>query len=156
MNLFCTLVILIGMMVCGPAWAAPLTVVAFGDSTTANRKDTEIYAKVLQERLGIDAVTILNKGIRRHTTSMANRWFERDVTTHAPDVVIIQFGINDSIIDVWAAYDDFEKETGRSASELLPDGMHPNTEGHQLVADLLEPLLRKAVEEKKKSSQPTH
>jgi lysophospholipase L1-like esterase len=243
MKLSFSLFIFLAIIVCGSAWAEPLTVVAFGDSTTARRKGTEIYVRVLQDRLGADAVTILNKGIPRHTTSVADGRFDRDVTANAPDVVIIQFGINDSIIDVWAdppktkprnsiekyeaqlrrfvrdskamgaevilmtpnqirwtpymkerygkppydtedergfnlhlkdyaeavrkvareegadlvdvyaAYDDFEKATGKSASELLPDGMHPNTEGHKLVADLLEPLLLKAVSKRSESPQ---
>lgn len=234
----------VGISAFGVAHAAPVTVVAFGDSTTARRANTLVYEEVLHERLGKDMVTILNKGIPRHTTSMGNGRFERDVLSHAPGVVIIQFGINDSAVDVWAdppkkeprnsiekyeanlrrfvrdskalgaevilmtpnqlrwtpalkerygkppydsqdedgfnlylkdyaevvrkvareegaglvdvyaEYDNFEKATGKSASALLSDGMHPNSEGHALVADLLEPLLRRAVAEKTKSPQP--
>ncbi len=38
------------------------------------------------------------------------------------------------LVDVFAAYG---KLSGPLQDELLPDGMHPNSNGHQLVADLL-------------------
>ena len=41
------------------------------------------------------------------------------------------------LIDVYAAYDRFQRESGRSANSLLSDGMHPNSDGHSLVRDLL-------------------
>lgn len=41
------------------------------------------------------------------------------------------------LVDVHAAYDKVE-----SVDALLLDGMHPNDNGHQLVADLLVPVLR--------------
>jgi len=234
--------VLIHTLLLNFACADPIKIVAFGDSTTARRGKTEIYVNLLQERLGPEKVTILNKGVPRHTTRMAARRFERDVIEPAPDIVIIQFGINDSVVDVWAdppktkprntmeayeadlrnfvreskatgagvilmtpnqlrwtpylqerygkppynpadergfnlylrdyagvvrkvaaeegaglvdvfaAYDDFEKSTGKSASELLLDGMHPNSDGHRLVADLLEPLVK--AEMGKRASAP--
>jgi len=67
MNSYIIPLIFLGIIFCGSAWAAQPTVVAFGDSTTARRKGTEVYVRVLQDRLGADAVMILNKGIPRHT-----------------------------------------------------------------------------------------
>lgn len=209
-----------------PAYLSSGPVVVFGDSTTARRGKTRIYADVLTEFFA-DArgeVEVINAGIGGNTTEMARRRFERDVLAHQPSVVIIQFGINDSAVDVWKdppaaeprvsledyrenlrffvdevrkhgskvilmtpnalrwtpnlrrlygkpPYDpadengfnitlepyaqvvrDVAKEkdvplvdvfaaymdkSGPMQDDLLPDGMHPNAKGHQIVADLL-------------------
>lgn len=212
------------------AQATPITVVAFGDSTTALRGPLKVYAQVLQEELpkrGIPVTKVVNSGIGGHTTADAARRFEKDVLAHKPDIVIIQFGLNDGSIDLWrnpkakdprvsvaeyrrnleqmiaslklrgvhvilmsfnpmrwtpklkemygkppykpddpdgfnvvlqdylttvreiakqekvsfldvyAMYDKFPKETGRSVDTLLPDGVHPNDEGQRMVADLI-------------------
>jgi lysophospholipase L1-like esterase len=47
------------------------------------------------------------------------------------------------LIDVFAAFQAYAKKPNRSMDDLLVDGMHPNSKGQQLVADLLldsEPL----------------
>lgn len=82
-------------------------VVAFGDSTTAPRridgKPLRVYADILADRLpklGIDA-TVLNAGVGGNTTAMALRRFERDVLAFHPTLAVVQFGINDSAVDVW-------------------------------------------------------
>ncbi len=83
--------------------AAPHTLVAFGDSTTAPRGSTEVYATLLAKELsfyGAD-VKVINSGIGGNTTAMARARFEKDVLAHQPNVVILQFGINDSAVDVW-------------------------------------------------------
>jgi len=41
------------------------------------------------------------------------------------------------LVDVQKAWKTFENETGRPAATLLQDGMHPNDNGHRLIADLL-------------------
>jgi lysophospholipase L1-like esterase len=79
------------------------TIVVFGDSTTASRGKLEIYANWLVRELpekGIKA-EIINAGIGGNTTQMAIARFEKDVLSKNPDLVVIQFGINDSAIDVW-------------------------------------------------------
>ena len=50
---------------------------------------------------------------------------------------------NVSLLDIDLRYLEWERETGRSCAELIPDGMHPNTEGHRLVADALRPILER-------------
>ena len=205
-----------------------MKIVAFGDSTTAPRDRVATYADQLLDRIGPENVTILNKGVGGNTTQAAMARFQRDVADHKPEVVIVQFGINDSSVDVWddppkttprvsladyeihirhfvvasralgaevilmtpnqlrwsprtlerygkppydredrlgfnlllaeycevvrqvareekvqlvdiyAAYHDLQ----RSADAFLLDGMHPNTDGHSIVADALEPVLR--------------
>jgi lysophospholipase L1-like esterase len=81
----------------------PMTIVAFGDSTTATRGPLKIYAKILAEALpkkGM-AVEVVNAGIGGNTTEMARQRFTKDVLDKSPNWVIVQFGINDSAIDVW-------------------------------------------------------
>ncbi len=81
----------------------PLTIVTLGDSTTAPRGKLKIYAECLREDLpkrGLK-VDVLNAGIGGNSTSDAAKRFEKDVTSRHPDLVIIQFGLNDSTINVW-------------------------------------------------------
>jgi lysophospholipase L1-like esterase len=206
--------------------ADPLKIVAFGDSTTAPRTNVVTYSEVLAKRFGHSA-QVVNKGVGLNTTALALVRFKHDVLDEQPDVVIIQFGINDAAIDVWktpaqtsprvaiadyeanvrtfvgklratgakvilmtpnqmrwtpkllelygrppydpkdergfnlmlknyaevvrsvareegtalvdvfAMYEAWETKNGESCAELLLDGMHPNSRGHGLVADVL-------------------
>ena len=79
--------------------AKPVTIVAFGDSTTAVRGSTKVYASVLQEELR--NVRLINAGVPGNTTEMGRKRFEQDVLMHQPQIAIIQFGINDAAVDVW-------------------------------------------------------
>ena len=79
------------------------TVVCFGDSTTAPRGKLVVYADRLRGELpkrGI-AVRVVNSGVGGSHTDDARRRFANDVLAHRPDLVVIQFGINDSAVDVW-------------------------------------------------------
>lgn len=85
------------------AAAEPITIVAFGDSTTAARGDLTVYCDLLQTgltRRGIP-VRVINSGVGGNHTQHARKRFARDVLEHHPEIVIIQFGINDSAVDVW-------------------------------------------------------
>jgi lysophospholipase L1-like esterase len=79
------------------------TVVAFGDSTTAPRGRLEVYATILAAELSSEGgdVRVINAGIPGNTTSSAIGRFDKDVLANKPDLVIVQFGINDSAVDVW-------------------------------------------------------
>ncbi len=79
------------------------TIVVFGDSTTAARGKLEIYANLLASELPAMGIPtgIINAGIGGNTTQNATSRFEKDVLEKNPDLVVIQFGINDSAIDVW-------------------------------------------------------
>ena len=77
----------------------PVTIVAFGASTTAVRGATKVYASVLQEELR--NVLVFNAGVPGNTTEMGRKRFEQDVLGHQPQIAIIQFGINDAAMDVW-------------------------------------------------------
>jgi len=41
------------------------------------------------------------------------------------------------LVDVFAAFEKFGKESGQSTDDLLLDGMHPNERGQRIAADLL-------------------
>jgi len=81
------------------AAAGELVVVTFGDSTTATRGELNIYSQVLRDE--VDGVQVINAGIGGDHTGDARARFEKDVRAHQPDVVVIQFGINDAAVDVW-------------------------------------------------------
>ena len=86
------------------AASEPVRIVAFGDSTTAPRLDLVLYATLLEEELNRRSavpVKMINAGVRGDTTAAAALRLDRDVLAHDPALVIIQFGINDSAIDVW-------------------------------------------------------
>ncbi|NNM25630.1 MAG: hypothetical protein HKO59_06525 [Phycisphaerales bacterium] len=81
----------------------PLRIVAFGDSTTATRNTIDaVTAQRLPAALagrGI-AAFVINAGIGGDTTVDAMERFERDVLSQQADLVVIQFGINDAMVDV--------------------------------------------------------
>jgi lysophospholipase L1-like esterase len=82
----------------------PLTVVTFGDSTTAERPGFTVYSRLLEQALRErlhEPVQVINAGVRGNTTADASKRFEHDVLAAHPDLVVIQFGINDATIDVW-------------------------------------------------------
>ncbi|MCA9224990.1 MAG: hypothetical protein KDA47_05235 [Planctomycetales bacterium] len=80
-------------------------IVAFGDSTTAFRPGAiqQVYSVRLQAALkGADCeLPVHNAGRGGNTTRDAKARFERDVLGRRPAIIIIQFGINDSAVDVW-------------------------------------------------------
>lgn len=77
--------------------AADLRIVCFGDSTTAPRAGVVPYCDQIRES-GIDT---LNRGVPGNTTEAARLRFSKDVLDAKPNLVIMQFGINDSTVDVW-------------------------------------------------------
>lgn len=85
------------------AMAQPKTIVAFGDSITAPRKNVITYSDIIREEFkkkNLD-VKVINSGVGGNTSSMAKERFEKDVLAHKPDLVIIQLGTNDAAVDVW-------------------------------------------------------
>lgn len=79
------------------------TIVTFGDSITAPRKNVVTYSDFIRkefEQKNLD-VKVINSGVGGNTSSMAKERFEKDVLAHKPDIVIIQLGTNDSAVDVW-------------------------------------------------------
>ena len=83
---------------------ADVTIVAFGTSTTARRSGVaNVYADLLRQELprhGLSA-RVVNQGIPSNNTNDAVKRLDSDVRAYQPDVVILLFGINDSMVDVW-------------------------------------------------------
>jgi lysophospholipase L1-like esterase len=86
--------------------AREVRIVALGDSTTAPAVDwapsiREVYADCLPAALAAHGIQarVFNAGIGNTTTGDAVARLDRDVLTHRPDIVVVQFGINDSWID---------------------------------------------------------
>lgn len=107
-NLVCASAIFsLGMCLSAGEAADAVKIVAFGDSTTAPRmvegKPLTIYANLLATNAVLRArgVIVINAGVPGNTTRDARARFDRDVLKRHPDMVIIQFGINDAWIQVW-------------------------------------------------------
>ena len=216
------------------------SIVAFGDSTTNFRPGAveQVYSVRIEKALSGDdsSFRVVNAGVGGDHTDRARKRFEADVLSEDPDLVVIQFGINDAAVDVWkdppatgprvsrerfvenleyfvdvlrengtavilmtpnplrwsdrmfelygkppydpsdprgfeapffrdyveavrlvarrkkvplvdihAAYENVERESGRQAEEFLLDGIHPNDDGHALVAERLVPAIRRVL-----------
>ncbi len=99
-------VMIFGVVFClsfGSLFASETIIVAFGDSTTAPRGKLQVFTRLLESELALKEVDtqIINSGVGGNNTNQARKRFQKDVLTHRPDVVIIQFGINDAAVDVW-------------------------------------------------------
>lgn len=79
-----------------------LTIVAFGDSTTAPRGPLTVYAHLVEEELSNRGMSarVINAGVGGNTTVLARQRFHSDVLAHKPKLVILSFGINDAAVDV--------------------------------------------------------
>jgi lysophospholipase L1-like esterase len=210
------------------------TIVVFGDSYTAPRPGTVMFSELLEPGMAGEGnvVRVINAGVARDNTAEAAGRFQKDVLAQRPDIVILQFGVNDSMVDVWknppasgprvkvdqyvknlaafidrakaggakvvlltphplrwtpklqklygkppydtgeaeglsvsvdryadaarnlakrkgvmladvhAAFIAHEKLPGQTLGDLLPDGMHPSSAGHRVIADLVLGTLR--------------
>jgi lysophospholipase L1-like esterase len=80
-------------------------IVMFGDSTTAFRPKAvrQVYSVRVEAALRAEnrAVIVYNRGVGGNTTEMARTRLEKDVLALKPEVVVVQFGINDAAVDVW-------------------------------------------------------
>jgi lysophospholipase L1-like esterase len=89
---------------CGEIPFPPL-VVLFGDSTTARRpaEVESVYGDRLKPLLAAAGInhTVANRGVPGDNTAHALARFERDVSALNPDLVVMQFGLNDAAVDVW-------------------------------------------------------
>lgn len=82
-----------------------MKIITFGDSTTAPRTvdghPIATYSDILRDAFEPYDVEVVNKGVPGDTTEMAMARFDQDVVKQRPDIVVVQFGINDSTVDVW-------------------------------------------------------
>lgn len=78
-------------------------IVALGDSTTFGYGMKDPYPMKLERALreaGVPA-TVINAGVNGDTSTGARQRFDRDVLAHHPDLVIIQFGLNDQTMRLY-------------------------------------------------------
>ncbi|MGD9719867.1 MAG: SGNH/GDSL hydrolase family protein [Pirellulales bacterium] len=88
------------------AQASPLSIVTFGDSTTAPRalpdgSPLATYSDLLRQELPSllgRPVSVHNAGVGGNTTVHAVARLQQDVLSHDPDFVIVQFGVNDAFV----------------------------------------------------------
>jgi lysophospholipase L1-like esterase len=86
--------------------ATRITIVTLGASSTAvddwTGQAMAMYPELLPGALEARGITarVHNAGIGDTTTREARERLDRDVRVHAPDIVVILFGINDSWIDI--------------------------------------------------------
>lgn len=80
-----------------------MTIVAFGDSITMDthvEDETKRWLSVLQDMLSRQYPTInfklINSGVGGHSDREKMTRYERDVLAHNPDVLLVQFGGNNS------------------------------------------------------------
>ncbi|NDG71349.1 MAG: hypothetical protein EBY32_08610 [Proteobacteria bacterium] len=83
--------------------ASKRPIVLFGASSTALRPGTKTYSEILEQTFQEKNIPIevINAGVPGNTTALALQRFQKDVLDHNPSLVVIQFGINDSAVDVW-------------------------------------------------------
>jgi lysophospholipase L1-like esterase len=105
----------------GDASSQQMAVVAFGDSTTAPRENVVVYATLLEKALAAKGIPakVINAGVGGNTTVRGRARFEKDVVSHNPNLVIIQFGLNDAAVDVW-------KKTPATQPRVSPEQYEKN------------------------------
>jgi lysophospholipase L1-like esterase len=81
----------------------PGSIIMFGDSTTAPRGSIQVYSKLVESALQSvgSSLSVYNAGLPSDTTVLARKRIQESVLRFKPRIVVIQFGINDSAVDVW-------------------------------------------------------
>ena len=81
----------------------PGGIVMFGDSTTAPRGSLKVYATRVETALQSigSSLSVHNAGIGGNSTRDALKRLQSDVLQYQPRLVVMQFGINDSAVNVW-------------------------------------------------------
>jgi lysophospholipase L1-like esterase len=81
----------------------PGGIIMFGDSTTAPRGAVKVYAQRVETALQSigSSLGVYNAGVPGNTTAAALKRLQSDVLAYKPRIVVMQFGINDSAVDVW-------------------------------------------------------
>ncbi|MCD6351352.1 MAG: hypothetical protein J7M26_04440 [Armatimonadetes bacterium] len=98
--------------------ATPVVVVCLGDSVTygagasAGQKYPDYLQALCDHRYGKGAVKVINAGIGGNTSAQGLVRLDKDVLAHTPSVVLVYFGLNDSVKGAPGRYrvppDDYE------------------------------------------------
>src|SRR3954470_22407492 len=98
--LLLTLIAALPAAAAGGTSAAPLTIVAFGDSLTSGPRltDKQTYPSLLQDKLKSAHLpfTVVNEGVSGDTTTRALARLDRALAVH-PQIVIVELGVNDGL-----------------------------------------------------------
>ncbi len=107
-----------------------LRLVALGDSLTygwmANRGYIEFLKDMLSVRYPGNRITVLNRGIPGDTAADGRRRLQRDVLESNPDLVFIQFALND-------AYSGYSPEKFRDTIREIIKNIRDKTESEILL-----------------------
>ncbi len=83
-----------------------IKIIGFGDSITYGDQNPKVnWCKISEELINNTShwdVEIINKGINGNTTCNGLDRFEEDVISSPPNIIVIEFGINDSNYRPWA------------------------------------------------------
>jgi lysophospholipase L1-like esterase len=86
------------------------TIVAFGDSITAGfavrRGFPSLWKEMLQQKYPLAKVEMINSGISGDTSQDGLARLDWAVLSYEPDLVTINFGINDAVLDI--SVDEFK------------------------------------------------
>lgn len=108
----------------------PCTFVALGDSLTkgwmVSRGYVDFLTRMIPEKYPQANLSIKNKGIEGHTAEDGLGRLKRDVFPHHPDLVLIQFGLNDCFMG--DSPDVFE-----SSLHLMVEALQKNTRAEILL-----------------------
>ena len=68
---------------------------------------------------------------------MYEPWRKANLSGYAECVRQIAWDESVSMVDIWTRFTEYGAITGQTIDQLLIDGMHPNKQGHRLIADAL-------------------
>ena len=111
-------------------------VVMLGDSTTARRGNLRIYPDQVRKLLHArgHSIHVTNSGVSMQNTESAHPKFDELVLKHEPQAVVIQFGLNDAMVDVWkdppateprVPIDTYEQNLRQFIAEIRSIGARP-------------------------------
>jgi len=93
------------------------------------KKNLLYMTKELHAR-GIDVVLMTPNALgERYET-----WRYERLERYAEALREVARETNAALIDIWGMYEAYATQPGRSIDDLLLDGMHPNDEGHRMLA----------------------
>jgi acyl-CoA thioesterase I len=80
----------------------PLTIIGFGDSLTegwmASKGYLDFISEMIRDKYPGSSVTVVNRGIPGDTATGGLRRLRNDVLDHNPDLVFVQFALNDAFL----------------------------------------------------------
>lgn len=95
------------------AEAAPVLIVAFGDSVTAGENPVDVYHaqlhKLLEARYPGSRFEVINSGVGGETATGGLARIDKDVIAYQPDLTLIAFGLNDCAEGDLAGLPQFEE-----------------------------------------------